>query len=353
VTALRTELSLARLPTGDGDPVVIIAEIGVNHNGSVELGLDHVRAAADAGAGAVKFQTFKSTEVVTTWAPSAPYQRDALGVGSQLEMIRNLELSETDLAVLMKESRRLGLVAFSSPFDLDSVEILLRVGVEWMKVASGELTNHELIAEIGATGLPTFISTGMATLPEIEASLNLYEQSGGGPVVLLHCVSSYPAPLDQMNLRAIETLRRTFGVPVGLSDHTIGRDAAVAAVTLGARAIEKHMTVNRQLRGPDHAMSMEPAELAGMVSTIRQLERGGLGTGSKILASVEIPIQSLARRSIVTREAIPAGTKITRAMLAVKRPAGGLGPERLADVVGRRARRDLGFEERITLDDLD
>jgi sialic acid synthase SpsE len=338
---------------GAGEPLLVIAEVGVNHNGDRELGLRQLRAAADAGADAVKVQSFRADELATEWAPSAEYQLAGGGDRSQREMLRLLELGSDDLAALFAEGRKRGIVAFTTPFDPDSARLAASLGAPWMKVPSGEVTNHELIGAIASTHLPTLLSTGMTTLEEIGAAVRVYREGGGGPLVLLHCISSYPAPLEEMNLRAIPVLEREFGVPVGLSDHTIGRDAAVAALALGAAALEKHFTIDRSLPGPDQAMSMEPAPFAEMIDVLRRLGRGGLGSGEKRPSPTELPIMEMARRSIVAAKPISAGTRLTREVLAVKRPAGGLGPELLATVIGRRTKRALQADERLALEDLE
>jgi N-acetylneuraminate synthase/N,N'-diacetyllegionaminate synthase len=330
---------------GPDAPVLVIAEIGVNHNGDRALGLRLVQAAIAAGARAVKFQSFRADEIVTSSSPMAAYQR-AAGADTQRAMLRALELHPDDLAAYRAEARRLGAIAFSTPFDPASAGELAAAGVELMKLPSGEITNDELIAAVGATGLPTIMSTGMSTIEEVAAAVGVYGSAGGGPLVLLHCVSSYPAPLEEQNLRAIPLLHERFGVPSGLSDHTLGRDAAVAAVALGADVIEKHFTIDRTLPGPDHAMSMEPREFADLVRVLGELRRG-LGTGVKGPTPSELEIRLKARRSVVATADLPAGTLLTRAHLAVKRPGGGLAPRRLPDLIGRRLARNVRAEEPI------
>ena len=345
----------ARLPfgpfaIGPAEPVLVIAEVGVNHNGDRAVGLRQVQAAVGAGARAVKFQSFRADELASASSPKAAYQR-ATTSGTQREMLRGLELSMADLAAYRAEAARSGAVAFSTPFDPASAGELAAAGVELMKLPSGEITNEELIAAVGATGLPTFMSTGMSTLDEVGRAVDVHRRAGGGPLALLHCVSSYPAPLEQQNLRAMATLRERFGVPVGLSDHTIGRDAAVAAVALGADVIEKHFTIDRTLSGPDHGMSMEPAAFAELVAVVG-LVRRGLGTGEKAPAPSELELRRLARRSIVAARDLRAGAVLSRADLAAKRPGDGLAPGRIPDLVGRRLSRDLRADEQIRIEDV-
>jgi N,N'-diacetyllegionaminate synthase len=335
---------------GGDAPVLVIAEIGVNHNGERALGLRQIRAALHAGARAVKFQTFKADELATHESPKAAYQETALPE-SQHRMLRRLELSRSDFAAYRTEAAALGALAFSTPFDPESAGELAEVGVELMKVPSGEITNDDLVATVGRTRLPTIMSTGMSTIDEVAHAVDVFTGSGGGPLALLHCVSSYPAPLEELNLRAMVTLRERFRVPVGLSDHSIGRDAAVAAVALGADIVEKHFTVDRTLPGPDHAMSMEPDDFAQMVRVLEGL-RLGLGNGVKGPTAAEMEIRQVARRSIVAATDLPAGTLLTRAHLALKRPGDGLAPQRLSDLVGRRIARHIRAEEPIRDADL-
>jgi sialic acid synthase SpsE len=330
---------------GGAGPVLVIAEIGVNHNGDRELGLRQVRAAVAAGARAVKFQSFHAAELATRSAPKAAYQERA-GSDSQLEMLRRLELPAGDFAAYRAEAARTGAIAFSTPFDPASARELARSGVELMKLPSGEITNHDLVAAVGATGIPTIMSTGMSTFDEVAAAVDAYRRAGGGPLALLHCVSSYPAPLEEQNLRAIPALRERFGVPVGLSDHTIGRDAAVAAVALGADIVEKHFTVDRSLAGTDHAMSMEPAEFAELIDVLARL-RTGLGDGVKGPAPSELEIRAVARRSVVAARDLRAGTVLARSDLALKRPGTGLPPDRLGRLVGGSLTRDVALDEQL------
>ncbi len=335
---------------GEPAPVLVIAEIGVNHTGDRDIGLRQVRAAVAAGARAVKFQSFHAEELASRSAPKAEYQKRG-GTGTQLEMLRGLELSADDLAAYRALAKRLGAIAFSTPFDPRSAGELARAGVELMKLPSGEITNLELIAAVGATGLPTLMSTGMSTVDEVARAVEAYRGAGGGPLVLLQCVSSYPAPIEQQNLRAIPSLRDRFAVPVGLSDHTIGRDAAVAAVALGADVVEKHFTVDRTLPGPDHAMSMEPKEFAELIDVLGRV-RIGLGTGIKAPAASELEVRAVSRRSIVPARDLRAGTILSRADLAVKRPGDGLSPARLSELIGRRLVRDVRADEPLRIEDV-
>jgi N-acetylneuraminate synthase/N,N'-diacetyllegionaminate synthase len=327
-----------------------VAEVGVNHNGDRDLGMRQLREAAKTGAQAVKFQSFDADELADPSAPLADYQTRS-STGDQRAMLANLELTDADFAAYLREGQRLGVVVFSTPFDPRSAERLAKAGAKLMKVPSGEITNLELLRAIAGTSLPTIISTGMSQLDEVGHAVDVYRRAGGGPLALLHCVSSYPAPLEQMNLRAVETLRREFDVPVGLSDHSVGPAAAIAAVALGAVVVEKHFTVDRSLPGPDHAMSTEPAEFADLVATLRKLQ-AGLGTGEKRAMPAELEVRDVARRSLFTARAIRAGTTFAKEDLVAKRPGGGIGPDRIDSVVGMRATRDLARGELVRPEDL-
>jgi N,N'-diacetyllegionaminate synthase len=335
---------------GGSQPVLVVAEVGVNHNGERALGLRQLRAAAETGAQAVKFQSFKADELATKDAPMAEYQTRS-NEADQFQMLKRLELADSDLTEYMRDGERLGVVAFSTPFDAASAERLAKLGVKLMKVPSGEITNLELLRAIANTGLPTIMSTGMSDLGEVRRAVETHFAARGGPLALLHCVSSYPAPLDQMNLRAIDTLRAEFALPIGLSDHSIGTAAAIAAVALGAVIVEKHFTVDRALPGPDHRMSTEPAEFTDLVSTIRLLQKG-LGSGEKTAVAAELEVRDVARRSLVASRAIRAGTTLTRELLAAKRPGGGIGPDRLDSVIGKRVARDIAADEMLRPEDL-
>ena len=333
------------------DRLTVIAEVGVNHNGDPDLAMRQLRAAAASGADAVKFQTFRADDLASEDAPLADYQRAGTGARSQREMLRALELGADALRALFAEADRLGVVCFSTAFDPESARMLAVLGAPWMKVPSGEITHTDLIEAVARTGLPTIISTGMSTLDEVREAVDLFRASGGGPLALLHCVSSYPAPLEQMNLRAMDTLRYVFGVPVGLSDHTIGRDAAVAAVALGADAIEKHFTIDPSLPGPDQAVSMDAAAFADMVRALREV-RTALGDGVKRRMPAEEEIAKVARRSIVAARALSTGHVIRREDLAFTRAGAGIAPTSLVGLIGRRLCRDVRAEHAITEQDL-
>ena len=334
-----------------GSPVFVIAEAGVNHNGDPDLAAALVDAAAEAGADAVKFQTFHTDAVVTAGARQAAYQKRHAPAVSQGAMLRPLELSGPVHRLLRARARRRGLYFLSTPFDEASARMLDELGVPLFKVASGELTNLPFLAYVARLGRPVILSTGMSTLEEVRQAVRTIRRAGNPPLALLHCVSSYPARVEDMNLRAMETLTRAFRVPVGLSDHTTGTAVSIAAAGLGATIIEKHLTTDRTLAGPDHAASLEPREFAQMVAGIRDVERA-LGSGVKKPAAAEREVARVARRSVVAAVDIPRGARITARMLACKRPGTGIPPSRIGDVVGRRAARLLAVDHMIAPADL-
>lgn len=339
------EIEIAGRKVGDGRPVFIIAEAGVNHNGEIALARRMVEAAAEAGAEAVKFQTFRAEGLVSREARLAPYQR-AVGEKSQLALLKELELDERAHRELMSLARESGIIFLSTAFDRASADLLARLGVPAYKVGSGELTDLPLLSHIGGQGKPVLLSTGMANLEEVREAVAALRAPGCQQIALLHCTSSYPAPLEQCNLRALATLRREFDLPVGYSDHTLGWEAAVAAVALGACIVEKHFTLDRNLPGPDHFFSLEPNDLGEFVRTLRQVE-ASLGDGVKRLQPSEEEVARVARKSIVAACAIPGGAKIRGEMLAIKRPAGGMRPGELGAVIGRTAKRDIAADELI------
>lgn len=332
------------------DNVFVIAEAGVNHNGSLDLARQLVVAAKEAGADAVKFQTFRAEALVVRSAGKAAYQyRTTDAAESQFDMLKRLELDARAHTDLMAHCRDVGIAFLSSPFDEASADLLRVLGVPRFKLGSGELTNLPLLAHVAAMGKPIIMSTGMATLTEVETALRTFRKHGATDVSLLHCVTEYPCPSEQVNLRAMLTLRTAFDVPVGYSDHTEGIEIAIAAVAMGACIIEKHFTLDRRMEGPDHKASVEPEEFGRMVRAIRQVGRA-LGDGIKRPAPCEMPNIVVARKSVVAARAIPAGKVVTRDDLTVKRPGHGVAPGDMDKVIGRRAARDLVPDEVITWD---
>ena len=317
---------------GTNEPCFIIAEAGVNHNGDVHLAEQLIEVAADAGADAIKFQTFTADKVVTANADKAAYQKKTTSASeSQYDMIKRLELSAQDFKHLATYAKNKNIVFLSSPFDKESVDFLDDLNVPAFKVASGEITNVDLLRYIARKGRPILLSTGMSSLGDIEQALNDVRQSGASDVMLLHCTTNYPAQPAELNLRAIDTLRHAFALPVGFSDHSVGITASIAAVVLGACVIEKHVTISRELPGPDHKASAEPAQFREMVEAIRYVEHA-LGDGVKRPTRSEEETKMVARRSIVAKADIPKGTVITEDMLDVKRPGTGIPPRRFEDM---------------------
>ena len=337
-------------PVGRGHPCFIVAEAGVNHNGDPDLACRMIDVAADAGADAVKFQTFSADRLATPSAPKADYQRAAsTGGESQLEMLRRLELPRAVYPDLMSRCRRRGVLFMSTPFDEDSANFLDDLGVAVFKVGSGDITNVPLLRHLAGKGRPLIVSTGMSSLADVEAAVCAVVEAGGRDLVLLHCVSNYPAEPADANLRAMHTLELAFGRPVGYSDHTVGCEVALGAVALGASVIEKHFTLDAGLPGPDHRASLEPAGLATLVSGVRTVE-AALGHGRKEPVASEARTAAVARRSLVAAVDIPAGKVLTEDLIAVKRPGTGLPPAMLSQRTGRVTRRAIAAGTLFTLE---
>ena len=341
------EIKIGERVIGEGHPCFVIAEAGVNHNGRLDLARKLIDTAKRAGADAVKFQVFSAEEIATRTAEKAEYQRRGTGEGTQYEMLKRLELSEEDFEKLARHAERRGIIFLASAFGEKGVGLLERLGVPAFKIPSGEITNFPLLKHIAGKKKPIILSTGMSTLQEVEEALRVIRKEGAKEVVLLHCVSNYPAKIEEVNLRAMETLRRVFGLPVGLSDHTVGITIPVAAVALGAAVIEKHFTLSRELPGPDHKASLEPDELLEMVLRIREVEKA-LGDGVKRPTKSEEIVRRFARRSIVAKADIPKGTVITSSMLDIKRPGIGIEPKYYNVIVGQKVKRDIKKDELLT-----
>ncbi|EPY01729.1 N-acetylneuraminate synthase [Magnetospirillum fulvum] len=329
--------------------VMIIAEAGVNHNGDPELAKRLIDAAKAAGADYVKFQTFKAERLVTQGAAKADYQKKTSGADeSQFEMIRRLELSEATHRDLIAHCAAQGIGFLSTGFDVDSLDMLAGLGLPLVKIPSGEITNLPYLRHVGSMELPVVLSTGMATLAEVDDALGVLEDAGlpRDRITVLHCTTEYPTPMDEVNLSAMLTMRDTFGVAVGYSDHTEGIEIAIAATALGACIIEKHFTLDRSLPGPDHKASLEPDELAAMVAAIRNIERA-MGDGIKRPGPSETRNLPIARKSIVAARPISAGEPLSAENMTVKRPGSGLSPMRWDDMIGRIADRAYQRDEAI------
>jgi N,N'-diacetyllegionaminate synthase len=330
---------------------IIIAEAGVNHNGNLEMAKELIIAAADANADYVKFQTFNSNLVVTGSADKADYQIKNTGVKeSQLEMISKLELSQQDHYELKACANQYGIKLFSTAFDLPSIDFLRELDFDLFKIPSGEITNLPYLRHAAGFGKPIILSTGMSSLGEIEDALKVLEGSGMGRkhITLLHCTSEYPAPLIDVNLKAIKTLEQAFGLNVGYSDHTEGIEVSIAAVALGATIIEKHFTLDKKLPGPDHKASVEPEELKSLVNAIRNVNMA-LGDGRKRVTTSELENIKVARKSLVAATSIKKGERFTTENISVKRPGVGISPMRYEEIMGRLAPRDFYKDDLIEI----
>jgi N-acetylneuraminate synthase len=349
----------------------IIAEAGVNHNGSIEMAKQLVDVAADAGADAVKFQTFKAEKVISKYAPKADYQKKTTAENeSQLDMVKKLELDEDAHYILIEHCHSRNIEFLSTPFDFDSIDLLAhKLDLPRLKIPSGEITNGPYLLHIAKTGKPIIFSTGMSTLGEVETALgvlafgyldnhdkpsqgkfrDVYCSEAGRKalaekVILLHCTTEYPAPFAEVNLRAMETIRIAFGLPVGLSDHTPGIAVPIASVALGAVVVEKHFTLDRNLPGPDHKASLVPDELKSMVTAIRQVEKA-LGNGQKIPTPAEWRNREIARKSIIAAIPIKKGELFTQESIEIKRPGTGLSPMTYWSLLGKKADKNYAQDE--------
>jgi N-acetylneuraminate synthase/N,N'-diacetyllegionaminate synthase len=326
---------------GDGESCFIIAEAGVNHGGSIDCAKRLIDKAKLAGSDAVKFQIFNAEEMVTEQAEKAEYQKNTTDQNeSQYNMIKKLELDDEEFRELARYAKERGILFLSTPFSTKSADVLEDIGVPAYKIASGEITNLPLLEHIARKGKPIILSTGMSTLEEISEALKHIKEAGENEIVILHCVTSYPARPEEINLRAIGTLRRAFSHPTGLSDHSLGIAASIAAVALGACVIEKHFTLDRNLPGPDHKASLQPDELKEMIEAIRVVEKA-MGDGIKQPSAEEEKIKQIARKSVVAGTNILPGTIITEDMLKIKRPGTGIAPKDIKHVIGKIAKEAI------------
>lgn len=332
--------------------VLIIAEAGVNHNGDIELAKKLIDVAADSGADIVKFQTAKAENVVSRFAKKAQYQIENTknDTESQLEMIQKLILDDSAWEILIQHCQQRNIHFLSTPFDLESVDLLNQLGLEIFKIPSGEITNLPYLRKIGKLNKQVILSTGMANLGEIESALEILTSSGTKreKITLLQCNTEYPTPFCDVNLKAMKSLKKAFLLPVGYSDHTPGIAIPFAAVGMGACIIEKHFTLDKNMEGPDHKASLEPSELKAMVEGIRQIELA-LGDGIKRTSASEAKNKPIARKSIVANRAIKQGETLDESNLYVKRPAGGISPMDWDKVVGTKAIRNFEPDEMIEL----
>lgn len=340
-------------PVGAGHRVFVIAEAGVNHNGDVRLAHRMIDEAQKAGADAVKFQGFITDELITRDAPKADYQTKTTGPGGQYEMLKRLELSADEQQALKAHCEEAGILYLCTPYDRPSVELLHAMNVQALKIASTDVTNTPFLRFVASKGRPVILSTGMSTLAEVGQAVAALAAGGlHGKLILLHCISQYPAAIEDINLRAMETLRQAFHCPVGFSDHTQGIEAGSWAVAAGACMVEKHFTLDRDMEGPDHRASLEPDELSAYVRAVRRVE-AALGDGIKRPTPGELPNKVLMQKSLVAVRAIGKGEVITADALSCKRPAKGLAPADLDGVVGRKAARSIAAGETLVYEAID
>ena len=327
--------------------VYIMAEAGVNHNGSLDNAKKLTDTAASCGADAVKFQTFKAEKMITRHAQKAQYQIENGAKGdNQFEMLKKLELTFDEFHELYDFSIAAGIHFVSSPFDSESIRFLAALNMPFWKIPSGEITDYPYLVALARTGKPVVLSTGMADLQEIEESICLLQKNGSGPITLLQCNTQYPTPPEDANLNAMRTMSDAFGLPIGYSDHTEGIEIALAAVAMGACMIEKHFTLDKNMAGPDHKASLNPTELRELVTGIRKIERA-MGTGVKCPTASEEPNKIIARKSIVAARIIKKGERLTSENMTTKRSADGLSPMKWPLVIGKRAKRDYLEDESI------
>jgi N,N'-diacetyllegionaminate synthase len=344
--SFRTSFEIGGKQVGGGAPCYVVAEAGANHNRDLDVARELIDAAADAGCDAVKFQTYSGASIYSSKTPQFEYLKDDR---TPQELLEAISLPRDWQPLLAEHARARGIVFFSAPFDYEAVDQLAELGVPAIKIASFEIVDLPLIRRAAATGIPLILSTGMAVYGEIEDALGAAADEGNDCVALLRCASVYPSPAEIMNLRAMGTMRRAFGVPVGLSDHTTGISVAAGGAALGMELLEKHFTLSRDMEGPDHPFALEPGELKAMVAAVREVE-AALGNGrlegpSEAEAKEMYP---LARRSIVAVRDIPEGTEITREMLTTKRPGYGIRPKHIELMVGRTARVDIEADDVLT-----
>lgn len=329
---------------------IIIAEAGVNHNGNIDIARRLIDAAADAGVDYVKFQTFKTENLVSATAPTAEYQKTATNETSQFAMLKRLELSEAQHYELINYCESKGVKFLSTAFDMESIDLLAKLNLDFWKIPSGEITNYPYLAKIARFGQPIVMSTGMCDYSDIKNALDALIENGANlkDITLLHCNTQYPTPMEDVNLNAMQNIALTYGIKVGYSDHTTGIEIPIAAAALGATIIEKHFTLDKTMEGPDHKASLEPRELKAMVTAIRNIEKA-LGSGEKQASSSETPNKAIARKSIVAARHISQGETFTEENLTVKRPGNGISPMKWREVIGCTASHDFAPDETITL----
>lgn len=332
--------------------VYVIAEAGVNHNGSVKNAFKMIDCAKECGCDCIKFQTFKVDALVTSNAPKADYQmRNTNGSNTQFEMLKSLELNDREFEELKAHCDEIGIEFMSTPFDIESVDVLEKIGVTRYKISSGDINNKQLLQYVAKTGKSMVVSTGMSTIEEVTKAVDWIEQVGNHQITLLHCTSNYPTSYDEVNMKAMQTLQQKFGYPIGYSDHTKGDLASIVAVAMGATVIEKHFTLDKNMEGPDHKASLNVEELKEMVDDIRAVETI-MGNGVKQPMKSELNTRIVARKSVVLAHNIQKGEILKKEDLVLKRPGNGLAPEYLDELIGKVLVRDMKAEEMITWKDV-
>lgn len=344
------KLKIANRLVGDGEPCFIVAEIGMNHNGDANLAKSIIKAAKDAGADAVKFQIFTAEKLISKETKTYGVTDESMPK-TQLEMYKRFELTKDEYKELKKLTISLDLIFFASVFDEENVELAEDIGVELYKIASCDITHIDLIRYIARKGKPVVLSTGMSSMEEIKDAVTAIEEEGNDKIILLHCISSYPAELEDCNLGSINTLREEFNFPIGYSDHTVGNIAPMISVALGSSMLEKHFTLDKSLPGVDHYLSADPKEFKEMVEKVRMTERI-MGSGIKEPTKSEAETKKLARRSIIAKVDISKGAVITADMLIIKRPGTGVAPKHTKEIIGRETKEDISKDEIITLEKL-
>lgn len=329
----------------------IIAEAGVNHNGDIEIAKKMIDVASEAGVDCIKFQTFKADKLVVKNAPTAEYQMQSTGTNSQFDMLKKLELSFDSFRSLKEYALDRGVDFCSTAFDNESIEFLYDLGLKFWKIPSGELTNVPYIEKIAKYNMPIIMSTGMAEISEIDYIVNLIRKYNDNELIILHCNTEYPTPFQDVNLSAMDVLKERYAVKVGYSDHTKGIEVPIAATALGAKVIEKHFTLDRNMEGPDHKASLEPNELKKMVESIRNIEKA-IGNKVKFVTESESKNKSVARKSIVAAKQIKKGEIFTAENLSVKRPGTGISPLKWHDILGKKSQFDYDKEELIKLEEV-
>lgn len=339
---MKKKVKIGNKIIGGNNPTYIIAEIGANHNRNMKIAKRLIDKAAEAHVDAVKFQTYKAEKLYSKNTPR--FSKDNI---KPFDLIKSIELPRKWHKELFEYTNRKGLHFLSSPFDLEAVELLNEIGVLAYKIASFEITDLELLKYIAQKKKPIILSTGMADFEEINDALRAIRSKRNDDIILLHCNSLYPAPFDIVNLNVIQSLSQEFKIPIGFSDHTLGIHIPIAAVVKGAKIIEKHFTLNRTMKGPDHSFAIEPVELKQMVQNIRDIEKAS-GNGKKVLSKAEKEMYLKGRRSLIASQYIPKGTKITRDMIIIKRPGYGIKPKFIEKVTGKKAKKDIKADQWIT-----